>query len=216
MAGLQTVGWPSVPPDHFYDLKAEPLGWWQRHIRWLPFLKDTKPRFRVTVTCVGCEVPSQTLNFFIMFDNQLKTSQTITTPSMKKGERNEYMIGDRLLGYGGDTILGVDLPSGGFHTLVSFWTLRGETILYGVLLSLLSGFVGALFTWMITRSPVPPETSVPTRPTSEATPTALAPLAVPGDSPTSAPDATVTPAADAASAVSTTGTDSKMQEDTDR
>ena len=66
---------------------------------------------------------------------------------MKRDQQKEYIIGDRLLGFGGDTILGVDLPQmGGFHTLVSFWTLRGETILYGMILLLLSGAVGALLT----------------------------------------------------------------------
>jgi len=63
---------------------------------------------------------------------------------MTQGQQLEYIIGDRLLGFGGDTILGVDLPGGGFHTLASFWTLRGETILYGTILALLSGCVGAL------------------------------------------------------------------------
>jgi hypothetical protein len=131
MAGMQTVGWPGLPPHHYYDLRAEPLGWCQRHIRWLPFLKDTKPRFRLTVTCIGSNVPAQTLRWFIMFENRMQTGHT---------------IGDRLLGFGGDTILGVDMPSGGFHTLVSFWTLRGETVLYGIILSLLSGVAGALLT----------------------------------------------------------------------
>ena len=61
MAGIQTVGWPDLPPHHYYDLKAEPLGWWQRNIRWLPFLKDTKPCFRLRVTCVGANVGEKTL-----------------------------------------------------------------------------------------------------------------------------------------------------------
>jgi hypothetical protein len=146
MAGMQTVGWSGLPPHHYYDLRAEPLGWCQRHIRWLPFLKDTKPRFRLTVTCIGSNVPAQTLRWFIMFENRMQTGHTIGVPPMTQGQRQEYTIGDRLLGFGGDTILGVDMPSGGFHTLVSFWTLRGETVLYGIILSLLSGVAGALLT----------------------------------------------------------------------
>ena len=150
MAGIQTVGWPGLPPHHYYDLRAEPLGWWQRHIRWLPFLKDTKPRFRLSVTCVQANVPSQTLTWFIMWENGVRTGHDIIFPPMTQRERQEYIVGDRLLGYGGDTILGADVPSGGFHTLVSFWTLRGETVLYGVILALLSGAVGALLTFVLT------------------------------------------------------------------
>lgn len=146
MAGIQMVGWPGLSPAHYYDLTAEPLGWCQRHVRWLPFLKGTRPRFRLMVTCVGSNVPPQTLRWFIMFENQMQTGHSIAVPPMTQGQRQEYIIGDRLLGFGGDTILGVDLPGGGFHTLVSFWTLRGETVLYGVILVLLSGVVGALLT----------------------------------------------------------------------
>jgi len=149
MAGIQTVGWPGVPPHHYYNLRAEPLGWWQRHICWLPFLKDTKPQFGLTVTCVQSNVPSQTLIWFLRFENGTQTGHSIVVPPMTQGQQQHYTIGDRLLGFGGDTILGVDLPGGGFHTLVSFWTLRGETVLYGVILSLLSGAVGALLTLLI-------------------------------------------------------------------
>lgn len=153
MAGIQTVGWPSLPPNHYYDLRAEPLGclgWWQRRIRWLPFFKDTRPRFKLTIKCVQANVPSQTLTWFIMFENGMRTGHSIAVPPMTQGQHQEYVVGDRLLGFGGDAILGVALPSGGFHTLVSFWTLRGETVLYGVTLSLLSGAVGALLTLLAT------------------------------------------------------------------
>ena len=86
-----------------------------------------------------------------MFENKMQTGHSIAVPPMTQGQRQDYIIGDRLLGFGGDTILGVDLPSGGFHTLVSFWALRGEAVLYGVILSLLSGVVGALLTLLVTR-----------------------------------------------------------------
>jgi hypothetical protein len=149
MAGKQAVGWPGTPPHHYYDLRAEPMGWWQRHIRWLPFLKDTRPQFRLTVSCVQSNVPSQTLRWFISFEQGARTGDEILVPPMTQGQQQTYIIGGRLLGFGGDTILGVDLPSGEFHTLVSFWTLRGETILYGAILAVLSGIVGALFALLI-------------------------------------------------------------------
>ena len=145
MSGIQTVGWPGLPPHHYYNLSAEPLGWCQHHVPWLPFLKDTKPRFRLIVQCVQASVQSQTLRWFIKFENGAETGHDIAVPPMTQGQQQEYIVGDRLLGFGGDTILGVYLPGGGFHTLVSFWTLRGETVLYGVALALLSAIVGALF-----------------------------------------------------------------------
>jgi len=85
-----------------------------------------------------------------MFENKTQTGHEIAVPPMTQGQQQQYIIGDRLLGFGGDTVLGVDLPSGGFHTLVSFWTLRGETVLYGLVLSLVSAMVGALLTLLIT------------------------------------------------------------------
>ncbi len=149
MAGIQTVGWPGLDPHHYYDLRAEPLDWFQHHIPWLPFLKDTKPKFRLKVVCVHPKAQSLTLSWFIMFENGKRTGHDIQIPSMAQGQHQEYEIGDRLLGFGGDTILGVDLPSGGFHTLVSFWTLRGETVLYGLILSLFSALAAALLTLFI-------------------------------------------------------------------
>jgi len=149
MSASQTVGWPGLPPYHYYNLRAEPLGWWQRHVRWLPFLKDTRPRFRLTVSCVQANVPTQTLRRFIRFENGAETGHDIVIPPMTQGQQQEYIIGDRLLGFGGDTILGVYLPGGGFHTLVSFWALRGETVLYGVVLALLSGIAGALIALLL-------------------------------------------------------------------
>lgn len=154
MAGMQAVGWPGVPPNHFYNLRAEPLRWWQRHIPWLPFMKDTKPRFRLTVNCVRPKVAPQELDWFIRFENRDETGAAIKIPAMQKGEQKEYIIGDRLLGIGGDAILGVRIPTkttGHFHTLVSFWVLRGETVLFGAILALLSGGVGALATFLATR-----------------------------------------------------------------
>ena len=146
MAGIQTVGWPGLPPHHYYDLRAEPTSWCQRHIPWLPFIKDTRPKFNLTITCVREDVPIQKIRWFISFENGIQTGHEIEVPYMRKGQKKKFIIGDRLLGFGGDTILAVNLPNGGeFHTLVSFWTLRGETVLYGLILSILSALVGALF-----------------------------------------------------------------------
>lgn len=131
MAAIQSVRWPGLPPHNYYELRAEPLGWWHRHVLWLPFLKDTRPRFRLTATCLQSNVRNQNLRWFIRWENGAETGHIISIPAMPQGQHREYIIGDRLLGFGGDTILGIDLPSGGFHTLVSFWALRGETILYG-------------------------------------------------------------------------------------
>ncbi len=150
MSGMQTVGWPGLPPHHYYNLRAEPLGWWQRHIRWLPFLKDTKPCFKLIVSCVQANVESHTLTWVIKFEHGAETAHEIVVPPMTKGQQQEYIIGDRLLGFGGDTILAVYLPNNiEFHTLVSFWTLRGETVLYGAVLALLAAIAGALFTLLL-------------------------------------------------------------------
>ncbi len=82
MSATQTVGWPDVPPHHYYDLRAEPLGWWQRHILWLPFLKDTKPRFKLTVSCIQANVQSHTLRWFIRFENGTQTGHDIVVPTL--------------------------------------------------------------------------------------------------------------------------------------
>ena len=84
-----------------------------------------------------------------MFDHGFETGHDLVVPPMTQGQSDEYVIGDRLLGFGGDTILGVKTPNGDFHTLVSFWTLRGETVMYGVVVALLSAVAGALFTLLV-------------------------------------------------------------------
>jgi len=145
MAGIQTVGWPGLPPHHYYNLRAKPLGWFQRHLLWFPFFKDTRPKFILTVSCVQPNVSSQPLEWFIMFENMTQTGHQILVPPMTMGDKHDYILGDRLLAFGGDTVLAVKLSNGGFHTLVSFWTLRAETALWAIILAVLSGFVGALF-----------------------------------------------------------------------
>lgn len=76
---------------------------------------------------------------------------------MTQGTSEEYIIGDRLLGFGGDTILGIYFPgSNNFHTLISFWTVRNEDIfialLTGILVALPAAIIGALLTYILTRS----------------------------------------------------------------
>jgi hypothetical protein len=98
---------------------------------------------------VQANVDSQTLSWFIRFENGSVTGCSVEVPPLTRGESREYKIGGLLLGFGGDTILGVTIPDGGWHTLVSFWTLRGETVMYGIVLALLSGFAGALLALLI-------------------------------------------------------------------
>jgi hypothetical protein len=152
MAGRQPVSWPGPPPHQDYELMAEPLDFWQRKILWFPFFKDTKPLFKLKVTCKGANIPSQNVNWFIKFSNNDKTGALITIPKMKQGECTEITIGGRLLGYGGDAVLGVNIPPQQFsyETLISFWILRGETILYALFLSLFSAIMGGLITLLIT------------------------------------------------------------------
>lgn len=144
MAGKQTVTYPGLPPHNYYELEAEPSCWLQRNLLWFPFFKDTKPKFILTVTCVKEHTPHQDLHWIIRFENGDIVRGEISVPEMSYGERQQYTIGDCLLGFGGDTILGLLLPDKSYSTLLSFWTLRGEVIMYGAVLALLAGLAGAL------------------------------------------------------------------------
>ena len=95
-------------------------------------------------------VTKQKLTWFIMFENGMKTGQEIEVQPMIQGQPpKEYIIGDRMLGFGGDTILGVDLPSGGFHTLMGFWTLRWETVFYGIILGIVLVLVSTILSLLV-------------------------------------------------------------------
>ncbi|MCK4362048.1 MAG: hypothetical protein KAW13_02060 [Dehalococcoidia bacterium] len=85
-----------------------------------------------------------------MFENGMRTAQEIEVPLMTQGDPPwEKEIGDRMLGFGGDTILGVEMPSGGFHTLMAFWTIREETVLYGLLLGIAVALLSTILSLLL-------------------------------------------------------------------
>ena len=163
MAARQPVGWPGDAPNHFYQGQAEPTGVWQRNVGFWPYRKDSKPKFRLRVTCVNPGAPPLTLHWFLRWENKSETDHDIPLSPMVKIEVREYIIGDRLLGFGGDTILGIyasDVGGShpgeprydlGFHTLISFWAIRDEDIFTRLAVAIPSGLIGALITLALTK-----------------------------------------------------------------
>ncbi len=151
MAGRQPVTWPSAFPNGWYELTAEPKDWWQRHVTWFPFCKDTKPAFILKITCLKSTSQTNNIEWIIKFSNGDITGGTVNIPQLQQGHAAEFMIGKRLLGFGGDTVLGIRMPQSNNHyeTLMSFWVIRTETIFYGLSLALFSGIMGALITLLI-------------------------------------------------------------------
>lgn len=97
---------------------------WHIH---LPYLHGARPKFRLVLTRLSEPQQIHTLYWFMRFNNGDKTIDELKIPELATREERELVIGDKLLGYTGDTNLGISLsPNKNYQTLYSFRTVAQE------------------------------------------------------------------------------------------
>jgi len=147
--------WQTIENWGGFKIYAEPVGWRSKRIRgkpifkWLacvwPYRYGTKPRF--TIIFERLDTPEQYTEFvwFLQFPGGLKTGQHINVPQLEPKQPHKEPAGDRLLGWSGDTILGIRHPGDeGFHTLYSFRVVALEDVIVGLSIAgaaVLLGFI---------------------------------------------------------------------------
>lgn len=133
MVAKQKVPWGgiefSAKPASKFRMVLERL-----HIH-LPYLHGGRPKFTMTLKRLSESEQIQTLYWFMRFSNGDETSDKIVIPKLVTDEERELVIGDKLLGFTGDTYVGIVLPpSENYQTLYSFRTVAQEDFtLYAVI-----------------------------------------------------------------------------------
>jgi hypothetical protein len=139
------AAWQTIENWEGFKIWAEPADWRRKGIlKHVPFCYGTKPWFTIFFEALETHERSTTFEWFLMFSNGAKTSQDFEVDRCQKGDKpKEYRVGDRLLGFTGDTILGLRIPEQqrGFHTLYGFRVVAVEELVIAFLITALAGIV---------------------------------------------------------------------------
>ena len=139
-----------------YRFTARPLSQWRRiiHDFW-PYWQASRPKFVLTVTRLGSPAQSQTLNWFVRFATGDVTGGQLIVPSLQTGETIDFIVGDKFLGFAGDTLIALpaaDLASlklDPYHTVYSFHTTPKTWFALVVIAALFAGVFAALLQWLL-------------------------------------------------------------------
>lgn len=139
MPGWQDISWGG------FKIYAKPISWWRkRWLQLLPYRYGSKPTFKLVFERLSNTTPNQQIEWFIKFSNGDTTGHVINIPQMNPGQIYESDAGGRLLGYTGDTVLGVYTNKPVYHTLYSFRVLAVEDMLGDILLAIAVALLGFL------------------------------------------------------------------------
>jgi len=150
------AGGKSVDLDG-YTLLVKPLALWRRFTKdFWPYWQAQRPRFLLEVTRTGAPAGNATLTWFIRFSNAQVAGTQVTIPALQTGESIGLVIGDRLLGYTGDTLLVVptslsSTSADPYHTLYSFHTTPKVWIPLAITAGLLAGLFASLIQCLLSR-----------------------------------------------------------------
>lgn len=136
-------GWQAVSFDKpAVAIEAKPRSWWRKGLLQLaPYLYGSKPKFRLTVTARADLPQPEPLYWFLKFSNSDQTGHQLLLPVMQMNQSIIVDVGDRLLGFTGDTTLGVTTCHNpeSYHTLYSFRAMVVEDLVRDVFLGVLLG-----------------------------------------------------------------------------
>jgi len=136
-----------------YRFTARPLSRWRRFsLDFLPYWNGSKPRFVLTVTRIGPAAESLQLRWFVRFATGDVTGEQLDVPPLLTGENTRFIIGDKFLGFTGDTliILPSNLigPPAPYKTLYAFHTTPKTWFALAASAGFLAGLFGALVHWL--------------------------------------------------------------------
>ena len=152
MPAWQPVKWGG------FSISAKPKSWWRRRriLQLLPYRYGAKPKFELFFERLSESTEPKGLDqleefeWFIRFLPGDWTGHAIKVPQMKPGDApHKVEAGDRLLGFTGDTLLGiwVEKSSRNYHTLYSFKVIALEDLFIGILLTV----IAALLAFVLSR-----------------------------------------------------------------
>lgn len=144
-------GWQKASfDDPDVTVEAKPKSVWRKgRLQLLPYLYGNKPRFTATVTANRDLVDPKPLCWFLLFSSGHVTHHPLELPDMREGGRLSFDVGDRLLGFTGDTLLAMcpgDHPGKSYHALYTFRTIAVEDVLRDVIIGGLVTALGILIT----------------------------------------------------------------------
>jgi len=145
--------WQTIENWGGFKIYAEPVGWRSKRIRgkrifkWLarvwPYRYGTKPRFTLVFERLNTPDQYTQLEWFLYRVGALTTGLQIDLPQLPAGEIYTMPAGDRLLGWSGDTILGIQQQGDrGFHTLYSFKVVAVEDLVVSALIAVVAVLLG--------------------------------------------------------------------------
>lgn len=151
MPAWQSVDWGG------FRISAKPKSWWRRRrtLQLLPYLYGAKPKFELFFERLAEPTQPKGLDqleefeWFIRFPPGDRTEHIIKVPQMTPGDTHIAEAGDRLLGFTGDTLLGIWLEKScrSYHTLYSFKVIALEDLFIGILLTV----IAALLAFVLSR-----------------------------------------------------------------
>lgn len=141
------VAWQSVPIGGL-EISARPTGWVRKNLP-LPYFKGAKPKFKLVVKRLPNPQQIHQFNWFIKFSNGDTTGNIVRIPQLVPSKEYEVDIGDKLLGFSGDTILGIG-SGRRYHTLCSFEVVPKWVLISRVLAILATAFLAAMLTALLT------------------------------------------------------------------
>ena len=139
-----------------YLFTARPLSRWRRLTHdFLPYWQGSSPRFVLTVKRQESAGQGQQLNlhWFVRFATHDATEGEIVVPPLEPGKTREFTIGDKFLGFTGDTliVLPTDLSSSSpdlYHTVYAFHTTPKTWLALVAAATFLGGLFAAFGHWL--------------------------------------------------------------------
>lgn len=139
---------------HGYRLIVKPLSRWRRFTRdFWPYWQAQEPQFLLEVTRTGLPAQTATLTWHIRFANGQIAPAQVTLPPLQTNESITLRIGDRFLGYTGDTLLTIPVKlnssdSRDYHALYTFNTVPKVWISLVIVAGLLAGLFASLLQYL--------------------------------------------------------------------
>ena len=151
MPAWQPVAWGG------FRISAKPKSWWRRRriLQLVPYRYGAKPKFELLFERLSEPTQPKGLDqleefeWFIRFLPGDVTGHVVKVPQKKPGDTHKAEAGDRLLGFTGDTLLGIwaEKNKGIYHTLYSFKVIALEDLFIGILLTV----IAALLAFVLSR-----------------------------------------------------------------
>jgi hypothetical protein len=149
MAGGQPLDWDG------YRFTVKPLSQGRRIVRdFWPYWQSSRPKFVLTIARLTSPAQEQTINWFIRFATGDVTGGQVIIPPLKTGETIDFIVGGKLLGFTGDTLVALpanltSLKLDPYNTLYSFHTTPKSWLALAFVAAFLAGIFAALGHWLL-------------------------------------------------------------------